>query len=313
MCAIRKDLHLQIVAIGELLWDVFGETELLGGAPLNFSAAAQRLGNSVTLVSGVGQDARGSRAIQSMTALGLTTDFVQVVPGRQTGTAIVSTDNCGNASYSFRRPAAFDDLVLSSIQLSQLRSLRPEWMYFGTLAQTNEANEGLLHRLIQQLPDIRCFYDINLRDGHWNLSLVQRLSRLASVVKLNEDEAEMLFRRTRTSETFSLEEFCRYWSSAHLIDIICITRGSEGCAIFKGDALCFFEGFAVDVVDTVGAGDAFAAAFLHGLILDWPIARKASFANALGALVASRPGATPVWNADECLRLISGPRGCYEL
>ena len=296
---------MQILTIGELLWDVFSETEFLGGAPLNFSVGAQRLGNSVTLVSAVGQDARGSRAIQFMTALRLTIDFVQVVPGRHTGTARVTTDSCGNASYFIQRPAAFDDLVLNDALLSQLTSLQPQWIYYGTLSQTNQTNEDLLHRLVQQLPSSKCLYDMNLRDGHWNLSLVQRLSELASVAKLNENEAETLFRMIRTSEEFSLEEFCRYWSSTFQIDTICVTRGREGCGIFTDDTLYLFEGFAVDVIDTVGAGDAFAAAFLHGQILDWPVARTASFANALGALVASRPGATPAWTADECLRLIS--------
>jgi fructokinase len=63
--------------------------------------------------------------------------------------------------------------------------------------------------------------------------------------------------------------------------------------------LHFYPGFPVAVADTVGAGDAFAAAFLHGLQLGWPIERITRFANALGALVASRPGATPAWTPDD--------------
>lgn len=296
---------MQILSVGELLWDVFGETEFLGGAPLNFSVTIQRLGHPAALVSGVGNDARGSRALQSMSALGLSTDFVQVVLKRPTGTAIVTTDHQRNASYSIPRPAAFDDIALSATQWSRLTGLQPQWIYFGTLAQTNHANEKTLDRLIQELPGIEGFYDMNLREGHWNLSLVQRLCRLASVVKMNEDEARTLFRMTQPSEPFSMEKFCRCWSSACGVDTICVTRGSEGSAIFAKNAFYSFEGVTVDVVDTVGAGDAFAAAFLHGLILGWPIARNASFANALGALVASRAGATPDWTPDECLRLIA--------
>ena len=294
---------MQILSIGELLWDVFGETEFLGGAPLNFSVTIQRLGHPAALVSGVGNDERGSRALRSMTTLGLTTDFVQVDPERCTGTAIVTTDRQGNVSYSIPRPAAFDDMALSATQWSRLTALHPQWIYFGTLAQTNHANERTLDHLIQDLPGIKCFYDMNLREGHWNLPLVQRLCRLASVVKMNEDEAKTLFHMTQPSETFSMENFCRYWSLSCGADTICVTRGSEGSAIFAKNVFYSFEGVTVDVVDTVGAGDAFAAAFLHGLILDWPVAQNASFANALGAFVASRAGATPDWTPDECLRL----------
>jgi fructokinase len=58
-------------------------------------------------------------------------------------------------------------------------------------------------------------------------------------------------------------------------------------------------GVAVKVVDAVGAGDAFSAAFLHGLAAGWDAARVAGFANRVGALVASRPGATPMWSPEE--------------
>ena len=297
---------MRIIAIGEILWDVFAEGECLGGAPLNFSAAAQRLGDSVTLLSAVGSDSLGSRATQQMAALGLSTEWIQVSPERPTGTAVVTVDALGNASYGIERPAAFDDYRLEEGVLLRLEDLEPAWLYLGTLAQTEARNEANVHLLVERLKGIRCFYDINLREGHWNLALVQHLSALASVIKLNEGEAEVLFQLTRPGETYSLEQFCRHWSSASKAETICITLGGEGCAIYSGNELSLFPGFPVQVADTVGAGDAFAAAFLHGHSRGWPLARQASFANALGALVASRAGATPAWTVEECLELMAG-------
>jgi fructokinase len=297
---------LQILTIGELLWDVFGQTEYLGGAPLNFSAAVQRLGNPVALITGVGDDQRGIRALQSMGALGLSLDFVQVLPGIDTGTAKVTTNSAGNASYYIQRPAAFDEVRLDEASLAAIAALHPGWVYFGTLAQTHAPTFEILKQILERLPESKCFYDMNLRDGHWNLPLVQRLSGLASILKLNDAEAETLFGLTRPGEEFSLEKFCRYWSSTYSIDTICVTLGSQGCAIFRNNAFLCFDGFAVKVADTVGAGDAFAAAFLHGFELQWPMARTACFANALGALVASRAGATPAWTVEECLQMIAG-------
>jgi fructokinase len=144
---------------------------------------------------------------------------------------------------------------------------------------------------------------MNLRTGHWNFALVEDLSRLATVLKLNDAEAELLFHRVCGEKPFSLEEFCRYWSSTYGVQMICITLGSAGCAVFIDGTRLSFPGYKVKVVDTVGAGDAFAAAFLHGLDLGWPVERIAPFANSLGALVASRAGATPAWTLDECLDL----------
>jgi fructokinase len=291
---------MRILAIGEILWDVFDRIETLGGAPLNFSAAMQRLGNPVTLITAVGDDLRGTRAMELMAELELSRDFVQVMPGKSTGTAVVTTDNAGNAKYFIMRPAAFDDFQLSESQISAIEALHGAWIYFGTLAQTNAATETMLRQILERTQPARCFYDMNLREGHWSLPLVERLSALASIVKLNETEAEILFQLTRRDQEFSLDRFCRYWSMAYGVETICVTLGGEGCAIFEDDTLHRFGGFTVKVADTVGAGDAFAAAFLHGYGLNWPTSRAARFANALGALVASRAGATPAWTVEEC-------------
>jgi fructokinase len=293
---------VQIVSLGEVLWDVFDRNEFLGGAPLNFAANAQRLGNNVALLTAVGADERGTRALAEMKTLGLTTEFVQTDRDHATGTAIVHIDGEGNASYVIDRPAAFDCLHVDDALLAQLAALKPDWIYYGTLAQAREENEAILERIVKRIPEAKCFFDLNLRKGHWNLPLVHRLSTLATILKLNEDEAELLSTLTLGEGSFNLETFCRHWSHTHGMKTICVTLGSKGCAVFYGDRLETYEGIKVNVVDTVGAGDAFAAAFLHGFELGWPMERTAKFANAVGGLVASRAGATPAWTIEEALR-----------
>lgn len=183
---------MRILSVGEILWDVFEEGEFLGGAPLNFAGSAQRLGNTVSLLTAVGDDARGALAIGSMRNVGISTALVQTVANVRTGTATVITDASGNASFTIQRPAAFDFVSLDESRLSEISLLRPDWIYFGTLAHTTEEAERRLTHLLDANPRARCFYDINLRDGHWDLDLVERLSRLAFVIKPNEAEAEKL-------------------------------------------------------------------------------------------------------------------------
>lgn len=291
---------MRVLSIGEILWDVFGDREFLGGAPLNFSVSVQRLGNSATVLSAVGNDPRGQRALEAMRSQGLSTSFVQISAGTATGAALVTTDESGNASFVIPRPAAFDAVEVDHTLIDQINLLQPQWVYFGTLAQSVEQGEQRLIRLLKTHP-AKGFYDINLRRGHWSLSLVQRLSSLASIIKMNDIEAEELWHLTQgTALPFSLEAFCSFWASVHGCDLICITLGSEGCAVWENNTLQSFPGFQVQVVDTVGAGDAFAAGFLHGLEQRWPIAKTAMFANRLGAIVASRSGATPEWSLVEC-------------
>jgi fructokinase len=263
------------------------------------------MGASTTLLTAVGADERGQRALERMRALDLTTALVQIVADSPTGAAIVKTDAEGNATFTIARPAAFDGIAVNDALLSRLQGLQPDWIYFGTLAMTSPGTEAILRRMVQRSPQARRFYDMNLRAGHWNLALVERLSGFATALKLNENEAEELSQLVAPETAFHLESFCRYWAETHGIQTICVTLGSKGCAVLHEGRFESFPGYEVRVADTVGAGDAFSAAFLHRLHEGWQMDRVASFANAVGALVASRNVATPTWDMDECRRLMA--------
>jgi fructokinase len=296
---------MRVWSIGEVLWDVFPDHETFGGAPLNFCANLQRLGDQARLLSAVGDDPRGHLVLERMAALGLDATSIRTVANLPTGTAIISTGPTGEPSFVIPRPAAFDAISIDASLVGAARDANIEWLYFGTLLQTNPAIESFTTTLVQHLPAARSFYDMNLRSGHWNLPLVQRLSHLAFILKLNEHEAETLFNLTHLAGTpFSLEDFCRDWARAYAIQVICVTLGPAGCLIFDPDGFHRIPGLIVEVVDTVGSGDAFAAAFLHGYNLGWPVERAARFANALGALVASRAGATPNWTLGELSKML---------
>ena len=297
---------MRILSTGEVLWDIVDGKEFLGGAPLNFSANSRRLGNFVALLTGVGDDELGRKALRQMNSLGLNTDFAQIVREAPTGTAQVTLDKSGSATFQIGRPAAFDVLNINSGLIQQCQTVLPDWIYFGTLANSHAPNEEMLHSLVEQLQPVKCFYDMNLRDSHWSLPLVERLSALATVIKLNDEEAKRIFDLKFGKLPYTLERFCQRWSEAFGVQQICVTMGSAGCALYSSNSFRTFGGYSVDVVDTVGAGDAFAAGLLYGLDLGWSPQRIAFFANALGAMIASRRGATPEWTIEECYAMIDG-------
>jgi fructokinase len=107
------------------------------------------------------------------------------------------------------------------------------------------------------------------------------------------------------SDAFTLQAFCKATTEQYELDAICITLGAAVCCVYEEDSLFSVPGYPVVVHDTVGAGDAFSAAFLHGYHRGWKIEQAARLANALGSIVASRPGATPHWSLQECLQLTS--------
>jgi hypothetical protein len=115
-------LRVRIVSIGEILWDVIGPTEYLGGAPLNFAAHAHKLGHEVALVSGVGDDERGHRALHDLQQCGVSAEFVQLRRGQRTGTAEVELGPDGKPMFRIVRPAAYDFVNLTRPQVRVLWS-----------------------------------------------------------------------------------------------------------------------------------------------------------------------------------------------
>jgi len=291
---------MRILCVGEILWDVIGRSEHLGGAPLNFAAQAQRLGHEVYPLSAVGDDERGHRALESITARGISIDFVRVVPEMPTGTAEVELDLDGKPNFRIVRPAAYDFLDLTVLDVQRIATLKPDWIYFGTLFHISGHALASTLRLIDALPDARRFYDINLREGQWNLHTVEQLAAHATVVKLSDSEAGCLDAELGADDDAgSIQSFCRRWQERFHCTVVCITCGERGCAMLTNERFVEVPGFRVDVVDTVGAGDAFAAGLLHGLSQGWDVVRIGRFANACGAAVASKPGAIPEWSVEE--------------
>ena len=293
---------MNILSIGEVLWDVFGNAEHLGGAALNFAAHAKILGHSVSLISAVGDDARGRRVLEKMAGMRLPTRFVSQIKGHPTGIVTVKLDPSGQPRFTIHRPAAYDFPELSAGDLSALSASLPDWIYFGTLFQMSPDAKAVTLKVIEANPQARRFYDLNLRENCYKASLVKELMSLATAVKMNDEEVDTIQSMFHWSHR-SLMDFCRATARRFGWAAVCVTRGEEGCVLWLDGQYVEAEGYDVRVADTVGAGDAFAAAFVHGMECGWRPGEIADFANRVGALVASRPGGTPLWTIEEVGRL----------
>ena len=288
---------LPIAVLGEVLWDVFKDSRHLGGAPLNFGAHARRLGHPVTLISALGADELGEQAMQAIAGLGLDTSLLQTTSRFPTGIAQVELLPAGRTHFTIPRPAAYDAVEISEREIEILRRTAPRWFYFGTLFASTCHGKRVLRQLAGALNGAIKFYDLNLREGADSPELVQELLRHADVVKLNEDELRRV--QEYTGLPSGIEAFCREAARRYGWQAVGVTLGDRGCAIYAQGQFVEAGGHPVEVVDTVGAGDAFAAAFLHGLDSHWPVAKTAAFANRLAAQVVSRQGAIPDGSREE--------------
>lgn len=281
---------MKILSIGEILWDVIDGEEHLGGAPFNFAAHAARLGHDSWILSAVGDDDRGRRGREQAQRLGVHTRYLATSHQAETGVATVVSDATGNARWHISRPAAYDFLSPGD----ELLADSFDAICYGTLLQTFEPARRATIRVLETFPKAIRFYDINLREGQYNLPLVEDLMAHATVMKLNENEAGVI----RGTEKPPLREFCETQTHLFGLEGIAVTRGENGCVMLIRGEYVESPGAAVKVADTVGAGDAFGAAFLHGLTEGWPASRVADFANRVAAVVVSRSGAVPDWDPD---------------
>ncbi len=297
---VRSDLP-HVVVLGEVLWDLFDHSRRLGGAPLNFGANARRLGHPVTLISALGADEPGEQAAEMIAALDLDTRFLQTTSRFPTGTAQVQIGHGGATQFTILRPAAYDAVDLSARDLGLLKQDATGWFYYGSLFASSQQGRKVLTQVLGVLAEAVKFYDLNLRPGSDSPALVSELLQHADVVKLNEEELQRA--HEFAGLPLDVEAFCREGAALYGWQAVAVTLGDRGCAVLANGHYVEAGGHPVDVVDTVGAGDAFAAAFMHGLSRKWPAAEIASFANRVGALVASRHGAIPDWTLEEAVKL----------
>ena len=282
-------MNFRVAGIGELLWDRFPDCDRLGGAPANFAFHAGQLGATARIVSRLGRDADGDRLIESLAQRKLATEFIQRDASHPTGVVRVEIKE-GQPAYVIESPSAWDYLELTD-ELKKLASTL-DAVCSGTLAQRNSVSQRTIQEFVRLCPKkaLRLF-DINLRQNFSTRETIEFGLSHATALKLNGDELRRvaaLFgwpstgRETLTTifKIFPLE-----W--------IAVTLGAEGCEIHTRDKIVRARAPKITCVDAVGAGDAFSAALVTGLLSHLPLETIAEQANRVGAYVASQSGAMP--------------------
>jgi fructokinase len=293
---------MTILSIGEVLWDLFPAGAHLGGAPFNFAANCARLGHEALFLTAVGDDAWGTRALPLIAESGVSTALVQRTSQAATGTVQVEFDADGQPDYTILRPAAYDYLRADAETIANIAGRDPGLIYFGTLSQNYANNRQVLRGILEALPGSVKFYDVNLRRDSFSPELLRQLMPAADMAKFNEAETVTIQEIFGTDEK-PLERFCRVYSARYGWSGVCVTRGPEGCSILLNGEFVEVPGFPVKIAHPVGAGDAFAAAFCHGVSRKWPAHQIGDFANRVGAAVASTPEAVSNWTMEDCYAL----------
>jgi fructokinase len=288
--------NFTVVGLGELLWDMLPQGRQLGGAPANFAYISSLLGDHGIVASRLGEDDLGEEARRRFQHLGLPTDFLQSDSDRPTGTVQVHLDAGGQPKYEIAGPVAWDFFEITP----EWRSLAAQAsaISYGTLAQRSEVSRKTILEFLDAAAAgaVRVF-DVNLRQTFYTAEMLGDSARRATIIKLNDEEFPAILRLLKAPATLSATReprtAMRWLLRTTGAKLVCVTRGACGSLLASPSDYHQHAGLQITVADTVGAGDAFAAALVHHYLRGAALGAMNEAANTMGAWVASCSGATP--------------------
>lgn len=281
-----------ILVIGEILLDVYPQHQRLGGAAFNFAYHLENLGFPVCFISRIGVDDAGRTITEKLKAYGFFSDVIQVDADKPTGTVQVRLDEKGIPDFNIVPDVAYDYIEYEPGKHRPLIR-RAKMIYFGSLTQRTPFGFATLETIrSQKSPQTRCFYDINLRPGCFQDHIILQSLTQCNVLKLNQQEFETL--KGITAFRGNDDSFVRYLLQTYPLQTIALTRGAAGSSLYTPNAV--FSKGAVSVarpIDTVGAGDAYAAMLAAGLLKGWRFEKTLDMATLFASRICEIEGAIP--------------------
>jgi len=274
----------RVCIFGEVLFDHFPDGKrVLGGAPFNVAWHLQAFGLAPRFISRVGADPEGESVLTAMLDWGMDTQAVQIDEQRPTGRVSVRIVD-GEPAYDIVPNCAYDAIEMRT-GLVPADAL----LYHGTLATRAQASRQTLDALTREAASSTIFLDVNLRSPWWDRIDVRARTRAADWVKLNTDELSLL-----ASDTGEGAAQAGEFLAGNKLKGLILTLGSVGARAYTDEGASYVvkPGTSISVVDTVGAGDAFSAVTILGIILGWPLAQTLERAQVFASQIVARRGAT---------------------
>lgn len=279
----------RITAVGEILFDIYPTSKKLGGAPLNFLYHIFKLTGHGNIVSRVGKDILGKNIFEFLANNKIPVEHIQEDHLHPTGVATVSLNEKSEPAFIIDEDRAYD-FIERTILLNKLIYEETDCLYFGTLAQRSKTSRETIQSLFNR--NIIYFCDLNIRQKFYSKEIIEASLKAVDILKVSADELKLL-NDIFFKENFETELISKKIITKFNIDILAVTLGGEGSLILKKEESNHYKSKPVEIIDTVGAGDAFASVFCIGCLQNWKLEKINKLANDFAAEVCKINGALP--------------------
>jgi fructokinase len=284
-------MPFRIISIGEILHDVYPNGRRLGGAPFSFAFHMHRFGCQVAFVSRTGRDEAGQAIVGELQSLDFPADHIQLDDNHPTGSVAVRLTDHNAPTFDILTDTAYDYIEHAG-SISTFAASPVHLIYFGTLAQRHGKSRDTIRSILALAQkETLTFLDLNLRQELFDREVMLDSLQRADILKLNGSELGVV--RKLFGFHGSDEQVVRELVTNFDIGSVWVTRGEEGGTVYTASNTVrqIPDKRLRPIVDTVGAGDAYAAVVAFGVLSEWPIPLILQRAGDFASAICSIPGA----------------------
>ena len=283
---------MNILSFGEIIWDVFPEGALMGGAPFNFAAHASKLGAKVYMASSLGNDELGEKALLNADKYGVQKDFIGTVEGKVTGQCLVHLDERSVPTYEIMDDVAYDYISYNE----KMSDIYFDAVSFGTLAIRHKFNKASIKEILSKVSCKEVLTDVNIRKPFSSKESVLFCLENSTMVKISDEELPVVLDYVYGENEADYKKAAKKLSETYSnLKLVIITLGPKGAYVYdvKENKEYSCTSPDVKVVSTVGAGDSFSAAFLVSYLSGKSIPECLEKATEVSTYVVMHSGAIP--------------------
>lgn len=283
-----------ILTFGELLYDVYDNVSVIGGAPFNYSLQLSRLINNedkLRFITALGNDDYSKDAINFINNENIDSSLIEILDNYETGKATVFLNEKKVPDYIIHENVAWDNIEYNE-NIEKALQEKYDMFYFNILSQRNEKSYSTLKKIFKNIDSKYKVCDVTFRKNYYTKDKIKESLEFLNILKINDDELAVIKELFYPSLENDNETLLKAINKDFNIDYIFLTLGAKGASVLHNDEYIFSPSNKVNVIDTVGAGDSFCAALSYAILKNLDVNNVLKFASSVSEEMVQVKGGT---------------------